>query len=106
MKRPEEALKLIRQGIEVLQKWRKEFLNTKKEIEDQQTVKKWDFQSFKEIFAQPQYMVQVLEDLAEAHTIIQEFFAILGPDLKQVTGSADKIDAQNETVKEQVKKLE
>lgn len=43
MKRPEEALKLIRQGIEVLQKWRKEFLNTKKEIEDQQTVKKWDF---------------------------------------------------------------
>jgi hypothetical protein len=37
-------------------------------------------------------MVQVLEDLGEAQTIIQEFFAILGPDLKQVTGSAEQID--------------
>lgn len=34
MKRPEDALKMIKQGIEVLQKWRKEFLATKKDIED------------------------------------------------------------------------
>ena len=66
----------------MLTKWKKEFDKTKKDIEEQQTVKKWDFQTHKEIFAAPQYMVQVLKDLAEAHTIIQEFFAILGPDLK------------------------
>jgi len=34
-------------------------------------------------------MIKVLGDLAEAHIIIQEFFAILGPDLKAVTGSAE-----------------
>jgi Mn-dependent DtxR family transcriptional regulator len=51
-------------------------------------------------------MVKVLEDLAEAHTIIQEFFAILGPDLKQVTGSAQEIDEKIDSVKEQVRKLE
>jgi len=51
-------------------------------------------------------MVLVLQDLAKAHTIIQEFFAILGPDLKQVTGSADKIDQQTDQVKDQVRQLE
>jgi hypothetical protein len=66
MKRPEDALKMIKQAIEVLNKWKKEFWATKKHIEDQQTVKKWDFQSQKEIFAAPIYMVQVLEDLGEA----------------------------------------
>jgi len=70
MKRPEDAIKMIRQGIVVLQKWRKEFDSTKKDIEDQQTVKRWDFQSQKEIFVAPMYMVSVLEDLAEAHKII------------------------------------
>jgi hypothetical protein len=50
-------------------------------------------------------MVNVLEDLAEAHTIIQEFFAILGPDLKQVTGSAEEIDEKIKNVKSEVKKL-
>lgn len=106
MKRPEDAHKMIKQGIEVLQKWRKEYFATKKDIEEQQTIKKWDFQTQKDIFAAPQYMVKVLEDLAEAHTIIQEFFAILGPDLKQVTGSAEQIDQQIDSVKEQVRKLE
>jgi prefoldin subunit 5 len=106
MKRPEDAIKMIKQGIEVLNKWRKEFQATKKDIEDQQTVKKWDFQSQKEIFSAPIYMVQVLNDLAEAHTIIQEFLAILGPDLKQVTGSAEDIDEKISQVKGQVRNLE
>lgn len=51
-------------------------------------------------------MRTVLDDLEQACIITQEFYAILGPDLKAVTGSADKIDTEAEKVKEQVKKLE
>lgn len=51
-------------------------------------------------------MRTVLKDLEDACVIIQEFYAILGPDLKQVTGDAQQIDDQIDKVKEQVKKLE
>jgi dynein heavy chain len=51
-------------------------------------------------------MKDVLEDLEQACIIIQEFYAILGPDLKAVTGNAEQIDAENEKVKDQVRKLE
>jgi hypothetical protein len=51
-------------------------------------------------------MRTVLSDLEQACVIIQEFYAILGPDLKAVTGDAAQIDDQIEKVKEQVKKLE
>jgi len=51
-------------------------------------------------------MKTVLDDLEDACIIIQEFFAILGPDLKAVTGNAEQIDLENEKVKDQVKKLE
>jgi dynein heavy chain len=51
-------------------------------------------------------MKTVLEDLEQACIIIQEFYAILGPDLKAVTGNAEQIDAENEKVKDQVRKLE
>jgi len=51
-------------------------------------------------------MRAVLEDLEQACIIIQEFYAILGPDLKAVTGNAEQIDAENEKVKDQVRKLE
>jgi dynein heavy chain len=51
-------------------------------------------------------MKTVLDDLEDACIIIQEFFAILGPDLKAVTGDAEQIDAEKEKVKDLVKKLE
>lgn len=69
-------------------------------------MKRWDFEKIKEIFKTPQYMRQVLDDLKKACIIIQEFFAILGPDLKAVTGDVDMIDQETEKVKDQVKKLE
>jgi dynein heavy chain len=48
----------------------------------------------------------VLEDLEQACTIVQEFYAILGPDLKAITGDVDEIDNESEKVRDQVKKLE
>jgi hypothetical protein len=51
-------------------------------------------------------MKNVLDDIGKACVIIQEFFAILGPDLKAVTGSAEQIDQETEKVKDQIRKLE
>jgi len=45
-------------------------------------------------------MVRVLEDLESACIIIQEFNAILGSDLKAVTGIPDAIDLEAEKVKD------
>jgi len=73
----------------VLKKWKKEFDDTKRAIEEEQTVRRWDFQSTKDIFNPPIYMTTVLTDLEQACVIIQEFYAILGPDLKAVTGSSE-----------------
>jgi len=72
-----------------LDKWHSEFNKTKRDIEDQLTVKRWDFEKIKEIFKSPIYMRSVLEHLKEACIIIQEFFSILGPDLKAVTGDVE-----------------
>jgi dynein heavy chain len=105
-KKPEEAIPIIKKGITVLKKWKKEFDDTKRAIEEEQTVRRWDFQSTKDIFNPPMYMVTVLQDLEEACIITQEFYAILGPDLKAVTGSSEQIDLETEKVKDQVRKLE
>jgi dynein heavy chain len=69
-------------------------------------VRRWDFPSYKDIFTPPQYMITVLSDLEQACIITQEFYAILGPDLKAVTGSSEQIDLETEKVKDQVRKLE
>jgi len=51
-------------------------------------------------------MINVLKNIEEACVIIQEFYAILGPDLAQITGSSEQIDIENEKVKDEVRKLE
>jgi hypothetical protein len=51
-------------------------------------------------------MKRILEDFQEACKMQQEFFAILGNDLKAVTGSSEQINNFSDRVKEQVRKLE
>jgi len=80
-KKPDQAIVIIRKGKSVLESWRRKFEETKRAIEDEQTIKRWDFQKYREIFATPIYMKSVLENIEEACIIIQEFYAILGPDL-------------------------
>jgi dynein heavy chain len=76
------------------------------EIESETTVKRWEFTKTKEIFIQPKYMKQILEDIKEACTVLKEFFSLLGPDLKAVTGSSEQIDIVTDKVKECASKLE
>ena len=40
---PHKSIEIIKQSKAVLAKWRKEFNQTKREIEAQQTVKRWEF---------------------------------------------------------------
>ena len=106
MKNPNEALNLIRLGKKVLSNWKAEFDKTRIEIE-KQAVRRWDFQQqSKEIFATPLHMVNVLDDLEQALIIVMQFYAILSPELKAVTGSAATIVAEQEKVNAQVTKLE
>lgn len=51
-------------------------------------------------------MKQILDNLQETCIVIQEFYAILGKDLKTVVGQADIIDSITTRVREQVNKLE
>lgn len=103
---PTVAINTIIQGINVLEKWQKQFIQTKLEIEQESTVKRWDFQKSKEIFNKPKYMKQILEDIKEACNVLKEFSSLLGNDLKAVTGSSEQIDAVTDRVKECVSKLE
>ena len=50
-------------------------------------------------------MVSILKDIKKACIVQKEFFAILGNDLKAVTGSSEQIDTVSDTVVEQVFKL-
>ena len=51
-------------------------------------------------------MKTILEDIKKACNVLQEFFTLLGPDLKAVTGSSDQIDLVTDRVREYVGKLE
>jgi hypothetical protein len=76
------------------------------QIEGEVTIKRWDFAKIKEIFNRPRHMKIVLENFNTACVVLQEFFAILGNDLKAVTGSSEPIDNVTDRVKEQIRKLE
>ena len=64
------------------------------QIEAEGTVKRWEFPKAKEIFNKPKHMMSILMDIKAVCTTLKEFFSLLGPDLKAVTGDADSIDDQ------------
>lgn len=51
-------------------------------------------------------MIDILEDIRDACTVLKEFFSLLGPDLKAVTGDSEQIEMVKDKVKECVSKLE
>jgi len=88
--KPDKSIAIIEQGEKCLNKWVNKFQETKKEIEKENNGQnRWDFSTTGELFDRPRYMRQVLGSLKEACTILKDFFAILGPDLKAVTGDAE-----------------
>jgi len=51
-------------------------------------------------------MLIILGNFNHACVVLQEFFAILGNDLKAVAGSSDPINGITDRVKDQIRKLE
>lgn len=51
--KPDESISIIQKGKSVLLKWKNEFYATKREIENESTIKRWDFQAAKDIFNIP-----------------------------------------------------
>jgi dynein heavy chain len=102
----DQAITTINQGINVLDKWQKHFNDTKMQIELEATVNRWDFSKAKEIFIKPRHMKSILEDMRQVCTTLKEFYSLLGPDLKAVTGDADSIDEQKNKIVTEVAKLE
>lgn len=61
-----EAITLITQGINCLQRWDTQFHQTKMELEQEGSVKRWDFDTAKSLFRKPKHMRSILEDLKKA----------------------------------------
>lgn len=95
----------IESAIGVLDEWEKGFRNTRNEIANENSDKRWDFDHTK-MFGKTKHMKIVCENLKEAAIVLAEFDAFLGTELKQVTGDADGIDRLREKVKDLVKPLE
>lgn len=104
--KPDQAITVINQGITVLDKWQRQYHETKMQIEAEGTVKRWEFTKAKEIFVKPKHMMSILMDMRAVCTTLKEFFSLLGPDLKAVTGDADSIDDQKQKIITEVNKLE
>jgi dynein heavy chain len=51
-------------------------------------------------------MISILEDMRTVCVTLKEFYSLLGPDLKAVTGDADSIDEQKNKIITEVAKLE
>lgn len=100
-----ESINVIKQGIAVLEKWQDQFNKTKMDIETEVTISRWEF-NIKEIFVRPKHMLIILGNFNHACVVLQEFFAILGNDLKAVAGSSDPINGITDRVKDQIRKLE
>jgi hypothetical protein len=50
----------IQQAIDCLESWKRHYELTKKDIEDNHTMNRWEFTSTKQIFERPRYMIVVL----------------------------------------------
>lgn len=75
---PTDAINLINQGISCLDKWQKQYQQTKMELESESSgIKRWDFNTTTKLFGKPKYMKKILEDLSSACTILKDFFSLL-----------------------------
>lgn len=90
----------------MLERLEKQYMKTRGELEKEGNgVKRWDY-SPAILFAKPRYMKNILDDIFKACKYLQEFFTILGNDLKAITGSGQAIDHVKEEVIDYISKLE
>ena len=87
----EKSLRLIVDSQKVLAAWEQTYLDMRQKIEESGRDNRWEFDRNK-LFARTRYMEKRCGDLKDVAEILADMRAMLGPELKAVTGDAKGID--------------
>merc|ERR1719440_49610 len=87
----EPAIKLITDAKLVLERWKQSYMTMRQRIEESGRDNRWEFDRNK-LFARTDYMAQRCGDLIYVAEMLRDMRAMLGPELKAVTGDAKGID--------------
>jgi len=88
---PVEAKTRISAAQNVLEKWKETYFKVRAKIEESQRDQRWEFDR-KRLFDRTEYMVQCCNDIHKVAQVLEDFYNILGPELKAVTGDSQGID--------------
>ena len=86
-----QSIALITEAKKVLLRWEEAYLQMRQKIEDSGRDNRWEFDRNK-LFSRTRYMAQRCGDLLYAAETLRDMRAMLGPELKAVTGDAKGID--------------
>jgi len=101
---PEQVMKTIMAGKEVLDLWEEAYLQTRDKIETQNS-EQWNF-TRNLLFDKTKYMSQTCSELYEVAETLDHFGKLLGSELKAVTDNPQKIEEVIRRVKALVTPLE
>ena len=104
-RKPDEVIRTIRRGKEVLETWHNAYMAMRDKIEQSGTDRRWEFNRQK-LFDQSGYMVKICDHLLEVALTIEQFSQFLGAELKAVTGDSHGIDDVSARVKALIRPLE
>ncbi|XP_076363131.1 dynein heavy chain at 89D isoform X2 [Tachypleus tridentatus] len=88
---PLEVKKITEETALLLESWKSIYLKVRAKIEQSGRTTRWEFDR-KRLFEKTDYMASICRDLNSMAQVLQEFYAIFGPELKAVTGDPKKID--------------
>uniref|UniRef100_A0A8C9TU55 Dynein axonemal heavy chain 10 n=1 Tax=Scleropages formosus TaxID=113540 RepID=A0A8C9TU55_SCLFO len=78
-------------GKQVLDLWKSCYFEVRAKIEMSGRDSRWEFDR-KKLFERTEYMASICQDLYNILLVLEEFYNILGPELKAVTGDPKRID--------------
>eukprot|EP01116_Phalansterium_solitarium_P024846 TRINITY_DN921_c0_g1_i7.p1 TRINITY_DN921_c0_g1~~TRINITY_DN921_c0_g1_i7.p1 ORF type:complete len:1316 (+),score=676.84 TRINITY_DN921_c0_g1_i7:209-4156(+) len=99
------GMQRICEGKAVLERWKAVYFEIRDKIEQSDSDDRWEFDR-KKLFDQTDYMAERCEDLRVVAQVLEQFRAILGPELKAVTGEAHQIDDVLQQVHSMVHEIE
>jgi dynein heavy chain len=88
---PTQAMAVITDGINALEKWSEIYLQTRDKIEESATDHRWEFDRLI-LFKKTGYMSKICVNLRDIAQVLDQFYKFLGPELKEVTGDSTGID--------------
>jgi len=99
------SIKLLGDARAVLERWEKAYMDMRQRIEDSGRDNRWEFDRQK-LFTRTRYMAARCTDLLQVVEMLHDMRAMLGPELKSVTGNAAGINDVLERVEAAVVPIE